>query len=71
MRRACTPALLTVVFQLGFRVMTIQEESYDLLKDLLTNVHGAGNAVARFYPIHFPDGNLPPLSFSAITKLDI
>lgn len=65
------PGSLTVIFQLRFRVRTIQEEGYDLLKNLFTNVHSAMNAVARLYPIHFPNGNLPLLSFSAIAKLDI
>jgi len=53
------------------RVGTIEEKSYDFLKELFADVHGAVDAIGGLDPIHFANRNLPGLSFSAIAELDV
>ncbi len=65
------PVLLGLVFGLRHGVRGIQEESYNLLEYFFPHVHGAMDAIARFDPIHFADGDFPRHGGSAIAKLDL
>jgi len=53
--------LLSVLFRLRFGVGAVEKESYNLLEHFPADIHGAVDAIARLYPIHFADGDRPLL----------
>jgi hypothetical protein len=62
---------LGVLVGLGDGVGAIQEVSYDLLEELLADVHGAVDTIAGLHPVHFTNGDLPSQRFSTVTELDV
>ncbi len=63
--------LLRIVFRLGLRVRAIQEKRYHLFEYFFSDIHGAVNAIARLYPIHLANCDLPLQRFPAIAEFDI